>query len=143
MKKTISLLMVVVFIAATFGCATHNSNQQSGMVYGAAGGAAVGALIGGDWLGALIGAGAGLILGGVIGSAIDHETERNAKVTAARSNERVIYYTEDKTQAVESTPMPSTRTNCTKVRTKIIENGKVIKDVIEEICKGSKSTDTY
>jgi uncharacterized protein YcfJ len=143
MKKTISLFMVVVFTVAMLGCATHNSNQQSGMVYGAAGGAAVGALIGGDWLGALIGAGAGLVLGGVIGSAIDQETERKAKIEAARSNERVVYYTEDRNQAVESTPMASTRTNCTKVRTKIIDNGKVIKDVIEEVCKGSKSTNTY
>ena len=142
MKKTIALLVLTIFLISTLGCAT-GSNQQSGAVAGAAGGAAIGGLIGGDWLGALIGAGIGLVVGGAIGTAIDAETAKSAKIEAARTNERVIYYTDDRNQAVESTPMESASTDCTKVRTKIYEQGRVISDVTEEVCRGKRTTRTY
>ncbi len=61
--KTISVIVILVFGLAVFGCAGMSDTQQrtlSGGAIGAAGGAVIGAMAGNAGLGAAIGAGVGL-----------------------------------------------------------------------------------
>lgn len=143
MKKLFVILLCVAFVFTTFSCAT---NRERGAGAGAAAGALAGAAAFGShsWEAAIIGAIGGAIIGGMIGDSIDAKEEREAKIQAAQSQKQVIYYTDDQRSKVESTPLVhNQQTECTKVRTVVTENGKVVKDVIEEVCRGTKTTQTY
>ena len=91
--KIISIVVILAFGLALFGCAGMSSTEQrtlSGGVIGAGGGAIIGAMAGNAGLGAAIGAGAGL-LGGYIYD--QHEKSReSAYQEGYRSGQRSPRY---------------------------------------------------
>jgi len=142
MKKTIAILLCVVFLVSVFGCATANRRQQ-GAGWGAAVGGTIGALAwqSNSWLGLLIGATAGAVAGMLVGDAIDQQEQ--AAIQAAKEDRRVVYYDKND-RAVEAMPISSNQhTHCKKVRTRIWENGEVVSDKIQEVCEATKDTPTY
>lgn len=129
--------MVILTLALSFlfvSCAHHphdRYNTQEGATIGAGMGALIGQAIGGNTESTLIGLAAGTILGALVGNAVDQDYQ--AARDAAQYGKPVIYY--DKSgQAVEAIPEETDDPNCHKVRKRIWENGKLIKETVEEVC---------
>lgn len=115
-------------------------NTQAGAATGAGMGALIGQAIGGNTQGTLIGLTAGTILGALVGNAIDQDYQ--AARDAARYGKPVIYYDKNG-HAIEAVPEGSDDANCRKVRKRIWENGKLIKETVEEICSSPASAVRY
>jgi hypothetical protein len=106
-------------------------HTQLGTVLGAGAGALIGQAIGGDAESTLAGLAAGTIFGFLVGNAIDQDYQ--AARVSAQYGRPVIYY--DKAgHAVEAIPERTKDPNCQKVRKRIWENGKLVKETVEEIC---------
>ena len=106
-------------------------NTQKGAAIGFGAGALIGQAIGGNTESTLIGLAAGTILGALVGNAVDQDYQ--AVRDAAQYGKPVIYY--DKSgHAIEAIPEKANDPNCRKVRKRIWENGKLIKETVEEIC---------
>lgn len=107
MKRSISLFVLVAFLAFQLaGCATMSNTEQ-----GALGGAIAGGLLGaalGDTKGAIIGAAAGAIVGAVIGNYYDKQAASRAE--AARKYDYGRRETESRLEIEESSFMPRTVT---------------------------------
>jgi len=74
---------------------------------------------------------AGTIIGVLVGDAVDQGYQ--AVRDAAPYGKPVIYY--DKSgHAVEAIPEWTNDLNCQKVRKRIWENGKLVKETAEEVC---------
>jgi hypothetical protein len=135
------LLMKIHMVILTFilsvlliSCAHYppdRYNTQAGAVTGAGMGALIGQAIGGNTQGTLIGLAAGTILGALVGNAIDQDYQ--AARDAAQYGKPVIYYDKDG-HAVEAIPEGSNNANCRQVRKRVWENGKMIKETVEEVC---------
>ena len=115
MKNFMYCILVLCIMAPSIGCAGMNNAQKGAGIGGI--GAAVGSMIGrGDSTqNALYGAG-GAVLGYIIGNEMD------------------------KNQETQSMSYP--RTNCHKVTTRRTVNGKTV-EIIEEVCNGNKTVNTY
>jgi len=106
-------------------------NTQVGTILGAGTGALLGQAIGGNTESTIIGMAAGTILGALVGSAADQANQ--AARDAAQYGKPVIYY--DKSgRAVEAIPEGTNDPNCQRVRKRIWEDGKLVKETIEEVC---------
>ena len=106
-------------------------NTQVGAAVGAGTGALIGQAIGGNTGSTLIGLAAGTILGALVGNAADQDYQ--AARDAAHYGKPVIYY--DKSgHAVEAIPEETNDPNCRKVRKRIWEDGKLVKETVEEVC---------
>ena len=106
-------------------------NTQVGAAVGAGTGALIGQAIGGNTQSTLIGLAAGTIIGALVGDAVDQGYQ--AARDAAQYGKPVIYY--DKSgHAVEAIPEWTNDPNCQKVRKRIWENGKLVKETVEEVC---------
>jgi hypothetical protein len=106
-------------------------NTQRGAAIGAGAGALIGQAIGRNAEDTLIGLAAGTILGALVGNAVDQDYQ--AARDAARYDRPVIYYDESG-RAVEAIPEGAGDANCQRVRKRIWENGKLVKETVEEIC---------
>ncbi len=106
-------------------------NTQAGAATGAGMGALIGQAIGGNTQSTLIGLAAGTILGALVGNAIDQDYQ--AARDAAQFGKPVIYYDKNG-HAVEAIPEGPNDANCQKVRKRIWEDGKLIKETVEEVC---------
>jgi hypothetical protein len=106
-------------------------NTQRGAAIGAGAGALIGQAIGGNTEGTLIGLAAGTILGSLVGNAVDQDYQ--AARDAARYGRPVIYY-DERGQAVEAIPEGAGGANCRSVRKRIWEDGKLVKETVEEVC---------
>jgi outer membrane lipoprotein SlyB len=137
-KLFVAGLVLIFFLA----CADKRYNTQKGSAIGAGVGAAIGQAIGEDTESTLIGTAVGLLVGAVAGNAVDQHYE--AMREAARTNKKVEYH-DDKGRTVEAIPGPvnKKRTECRKVTSRIWDNGKMVKETVEEICSGKKLTDDY
>lgn len=137
MKKHPLAMMVPIFCLLLASCASSppgQYNTQVGAAVGAGTGALIGHAIGGNAEGTLLGLAAGTIVGALVGNAVDQQHQ--AAVNAAAYGKPVIYYDENG-RAVEAIPEASADPNCRKVRKRIWENGKLVKETVEEVCSSA------
>ena len=134
MKKFHAIILTLSLSLLLVSCATvpfDRYNAQKGAAIGAGAGALSGQVIGGNTESTLIGLAAGTIIGALVGNAVDQDYQ--AVRDAAQYGKPVIYY--DKSgHAVEAIHEGANDPNCRKVRKRIWENGKLIKETVEEIC---------
>ncbi|AAC06830.1 YMGG-like glycine zipper-containing protein [Aquifex aeolicus] len=132
MKKAL-FLVGLVFTAGVISSCGGVSSQRTyeGAAVGAAVGAAAGVLLDKEnrWRGGVIGAALGAILGGTI-----TEIAQRAAKEAAQNNKPVVYRAEDGSQMVRAEPVEK-RGNCTLVKTKYYQNGKLVKVEEKEVCE--------
>jgi len=124
-------LSMSVFLASCASYPPGRYNTQAGAAIGAGTGALLGQAIGRNTEGTLIGLAAGTIIGALVGNAVDQQNQ--AAMDAAAYGKPVIYYDEGR-RAVEAVPVGSSDPNCQRVRKRIWENGKLIKETVEEVC---------
>lgn len=116
-------------------------NVQQGAGVGAAVGAAAGALIDDDnpWRGAVVGGALGAALGGTLADISDRASRE-----AAQEGRPVAYESEDGYRRVEASPQGyDEQTKCHKVRERVWEDGKLVKDQVREVCESDKVEPTY
>jgi hypothetical protein len=141
-----SIKLLLVFLALTIfvtsGCTTYQG--QGGMAGGAMGGLA-GAVLDrkNPWRGGVVGA----VLGSLAGATISEVSVQGAR-EAAHAGQPVEYRTESAPQAVyRAEPVyqePSNaRTKCRKVRERVYEGDRLIKDNIKEVCEGERIDRSY
>ena len=140
MKRLGSIMVGLALLVLLSNCTTTQENATyQGAGLGAAVGAAAGAVIDDDnpWRGAVIGAAAGAVLGGGL-----TEISKRASQDAAARNQPVVY--REGSTVVEATPVAyNQQTKCHKVRKRIWQDGRLVKDTVEEVCEGEKVTNTY
>jgi len=143
MKKYHVIILCLSLSFLFFSCATvpyDRYNTQKGAAIGAGVGALIGQAIGGNTAGTLMGLTAGTILGALVGNAVDQEYQ--AARDAVQYDKSIIYY--DKSgHAVEALPEGTDDRNCQKVRIRTWENGKLIKETVEEFCGPSPPVARY
>jgi hypothetical protein len=128
------VILTLILSVLLVSCAHYppdRYNTQAGAVTGAGMGALIGQAIGGNTQGTLIGLAAGTILGALVGNAVDQDYQ--AARDAAQYGKPVIYYDKNG-HAVEAIPEGSNDPNCQQVRKRVWENGKMIKETVEEVC---------
>ncbi|MCC6346968.1 MAG: glycine zipper 2TM domain-containing protein [Nitrospirales bacterium] len=128
-------LLIFLFVSA---CARYH--YEGGAAGGLVGGIA-GALLDrkNPWRGGVIGAG----LGAVAGATISDISVRGSQ-EVARSNRPVEYTTDNGRGVYRAEPMGhDERTNCKKVRERIWEDDRLVKDRVKEICEGEKFERRY
>lgn len=134
MKKCHLVILSLTLSFLLVACAHYppdRYNTQAGAAAGAGTGALIGQAIGGNTQSTLIGLTAGTILGALVGNAVDQDYQ--AARDAAQYGKPVIYY--DKSgHAVEAIPEGTNDSNCQKVRKRIWEDGKLVKETVEEVC---------
>jgi len=129
MKKTIAILLTMVFgLVILSGCATNQTRQ-----------------------GAMVGAGAGtiaaviankspvtsalLIMGGaLLGGAVGNQMDEQARQASLQNPSNKVIMVEES---------PSERTDCKKVTKKEWKNGKLISETTSEVCTGKKTENSY
>ncbi len=145
MHRVIGVLLVLSLLGSallTGSCAQRRSPgpYEAGTV-GAGLGALAGALIDEEnrWRGAVIGG----LIGGVFAATVT-EISRRSALEAAHEGKPVVYQSQDGFQRVESTPIAyNAETNCHKVRTRVWQDGKLVKDEVKEVCESQKSEPVY
>jgi hypothetical protein len=139
-RKTVALLLMVALLGVT-GCARYHYE-------GAAAGGAVGGLAGAlldhrnPWRGGVIGAALGAAFGATLA-----EVSAQGRREAVYSREPVEYRTRanDGTTAVyRADPLEyNPRTECHKVRERIWQDGRLVKDQLREVCESEKIERRY
>ena len=134
LMKNHMVILTLILSVLLVSCAHYppdRYNTQAGALTGAGMGALIGQAIGGNTQGTLIGLAAGTILGALVGNAVDQDYQ--AARDAAQYGKPVIYYDKDG-HAVEAIPEGSNNANCQQVRKRVWENGKMLKETVEEVC---------
>lgn len=136
--------ILVLTIGTTAGCTAYQT--QGGMAGGTMGGLA-GAILDkkNPWRGGVVGA----VLGTIAGATISEVSVQGAR-EAARVGQPVEYRTETqvppehiyRAEPVQQPPA-NALTKCRKVRERIYEGERLIKDSVREICEGDKIERTY
>ncbi|MBE9530912.1 MAG: glycine zipper family protein [Proteobacteria bacterium] len=143
MKKYHLVILILTFSFLIVSCAHYppdRYNTQVGAAVGGGMGALIGQAIGGNTESTLIGLAAGTIFGALVGNAADQEYQ--AARDAALYGKPVIYY--DKSgHAVEAIPEETNDPNCRKVRKRIWEDGKLVKETVEEVCSSPNPVVRY
>ena len=145
-KSFVVMLILAVFLAfSVSSCSTESENVALGTAVGAGLGASM--YHHNRWKGAVIGG----VIGALAGEAM-YQIQQRAIQEAIQSQKPVVYQRDTGNggwQRVEASPVgqptynPSEHTKCQKVHIREIENGKVIKNTIKEVCRGYKETNTY
>lgn len=142
MKRTPARMIVLWLILAVTvtACAPY---QYSGGTAGGAMGGIAGAILDrrNPWRGGVIGA----ALGSIAGATISEISVRGAR-EAATVGQPVEYRTEtgEGHGRYYAEPVPqSTHTKCRKVRERIYEGDRLVKDHVKEVCEGEKSDSSY
>ncbi len=145
LKSLLVLLVMFVFLGFSISsCTTESENVALGTALGAGIGSAV---TKNRWKGAVIGGAIGALAGEAM-----YQIQQKAAQEAVQSQKPVVYQRDTGNggwQRVEASPVgqptynPQEHTKCQKVHIREIENGKVVKDTIKEVCKGYKETNTY
>lgn len=148
-KNRFGVLVITFLISASFiitACAPVDPYPSSERTYqGAAAGAALGSVAGllidkdNRWRGAMIGGLLGAALGGTV-----TEISQRASREAAQEGKPVVYESNDGFQRVEAAPVDyNENTNCHKIRERIWQDGKLVKDEVKEVCESDKSEPVY
>ena len=129
--KNIKPLIFMSFIISIFSCAAPQDryNTQTGALLGAGIGAVAGQAIGRDTHATLIGAEIGTLLGSILGNAAD----QNAAAVKEAGSRQAVYYDNNRGN-LESVPLRQ-KNPCRKVTRRIWENGRMVKETVEEICE--------
>ncbi len=138
MKKKAVLLGLCIVLALA-ACATEYQTQ--GAATGGAIGGIAGAILGGrnPWRGGVIGA----ALGAIAGATIAEISVRGAE-EAAREGRPVEYTTQGGRGRYYAEPEGyDPETKCRKVREKIWENGRLVKDNVREVCESERYERRY
>lgn len=137
-KKAVSLVMLFVFFALS-SCATH---QYEGAGVGGAVGGVAGAMLDSrnPWRGGIIGAALGAIFGATVS-----DISTKAAREAAYTGKPVEYRTENGRGVYRAEPVSGAdeRTKCKKVRERIWEDDRMVKDTVKEVCEGEKYERRY
>lgn len=148
MKRRLVLIFMAVNLASSAffvsSCATVQPTSQR--TYEAAGvGAALGSVAGllidrhNRWRGAVIGG----LIGAAIGGTVTEISQRAAR-EAAYEGRPVAYQSSDGFQRVEATPIGyDANTKCHKVRERIWQEGKLVKDEVREVCESDRKEPGY
>lgn len=134
MKKHSLAVFAIVLPLLIASCATYppeRYNTQAGAAVGAGTGALIGQAVGGNTESTLIGLAAGTIIGALVGNAVDQQNQ--AARDAAAYGKPVIYY-DEQGRAVEAVPESGSAPNCRQVRKRVWENGKLVRETVEEVC---------
>jgi outer membrane lipoprotein SlyB len=137
-KKVVSLMSVLVLLVLTISC-TQRHTKGAGI--GAAVGGIAGAILDSknSWRGAVIGGALGAIAGATIA-----DISAKASKEAIRENKPVEYRTTDGRGVYRADPVQyDPETKCHKVRERVWEDGKLIKDEVKEICESDKIVSGY
>ncbi len=143
-KRFALFLMMFIFSATVLiSCTPREQSTALGTGLGAAIGASISK---NKWKGAVIGG----AIGAAAGAAFS-QIQQQAVNQAVDKQKPVIYRrnTNNGWQQVEAAPAsqqyynPQTHTKCQKIHIKIINNGRLVKDRIKEVCKGTKETNEY
>ena len=144
-RRLVSILITMAFVLPAplilSSCANVNPYPTSQRTYeGAAAGGALGSVAGllidedNRWRGALIGG----LLGAAIGGTVTEISSRAAR-EAAYEGRPVVYQSQDGFQRVEATPVAyDEQTNCHKVRERIWQDDKLVKDEVREVCEPAR-----
>ncbi|HMK43366.1 MAG TPA: glycine zipper 2TM domain-containing protein [Dissulfurispiraceae bacterium] len=138
MKKTISLLIVSALLSVSVGCTQYHA--QGAGAGGVAGGLA-GALLDhrNPWRGGVLGA----AIGGAFGATMTDISMR-ASQEAVAANRPVEYRTTDGRGVYRADPLPvDEQTRCKKVRERVWENDRLVKDQVREVCEGERYERRY
>lgn len=141
MKLTRKIIVVGMMLAlfATTACTQYHAQGAGG---GALVGGAAGALLDtkNHWRGGLVGAGLGAIMGATLS-----DVSVRASRESAQANQPVQYRTDQGDYTYQASPYndPNASTRCKKVRERVYENDRLIKDQIKEVCEGQRYDRTY
>jgi hypothetical protein len=138
MKKILLLFVVLLIQISVFGCTEYYA-QGSGA--GALLGGAKGTLLDykNPWRGGVIGA----AIGGVADATLTDISMRASREAAA-SGRPVEYRTEDERGLYRADLVDySAQTKCYRVRERVWENDKLVRDQIREVCGSDKQEKTY
>ncbi len=130
MKKLVLLLLIISFLTVSFGCRQYH--YEGAGIGGVVGGVA-GALLDrkNPWRGGIIGA----AIGSVAGATIADISVRGSREAAA-SNRPVEYYTDDRRGRYYAEPIGYDEyTKCRKVRERVWEDGRLVRDTVREVCE--------
>lgn len=133
MKKLIILAIVLIIASMLYSCTPA---QVQGGGVGAGVGGIAGALLdhSNPWRGGLIGA----ALGGVFGATIGDISDRASR-EAVQANRAALYRTEDGRGVYRADPLGyDERTHCKKVRERVWEDDRIVKDRVREVCESEK-----
>lgn len=134
MRKYVALAVATILLGSMLvSCATSERTYQGGAAGGAIG-AAAGLLLDKNnrWRGALVGGAIGALLGGTV-----TEIASRASREAAQEGRPVTYQSEDGFHRVEATPESyDSYSRCRKVREKVYQDGKLVRDQVKEVCNG-------
>lgn len=137
MKRMISILVVVIFLLAIIGCVSPRHNTRQARYRGAGKGGLIGAVAGAlldrknRWRGGLIGLFAGLLVEATL-----VEIAQKANKEVITSGKPVEYASSDGRQVYRAEPVDHVAgRKCNLVRGRTWENGKMIDEKEEYVCK--------
>ena len=131
--KFVSVILVSSIMVLLIGCYPTTPRTYQGAGAGAVLGGIAGGLISG-WKGAVIGG----ILGAVAGATIT-EIAAHAAREAVLYNRPVEYTADNGRYLVRSDPERYDEgTKCHKVRERIWEDGRLVKDQVKEVCESTR-----
>lgn len=137
-RKMIAIGMALALFA-TAACTQYHAQGAGG---GALIGGAAGALIDkkNHWRGGVYGAGLGALLGATL-----TDVSMRASQEAAQTNQPVQYRSDQGNYTYQADPYydPNASTRCKKVRERVYENDRIVKDQIKEVCEGQRYDRTY
>lgn len=159
MKKLL-ITLAIALVLTTFSC-SHNNQQLMGAL-GGAGGATYAYLANVSPTAMALYTIGGVVGGMYIGDAIDQKKQKNRdmdqyiSIQENRARADRLWKEAEERQAQEArttnnyysggshvSQVPTGNTNCQKVTTRQWNNGVVISERTEEVCRGTRSTSTY
>lgn len=137
MKKRVIGIILLVLLGIT-ACAPH---QYGGATAGGAIGGVTGAIIDSSnpWRGGVIGA----VIGAIAGATIADISVRGSREVYT-TGRPVEYTTEDRRGRYYAEPLEyNSQTKCRKVREKVWEDGRLVRDTVREVCEGERIERRY
>ncbi|HEX9022799.1 MAG TPA: glycine zipper 2TM domain-containing protein [Geobacteraceae bacterium] len=137
-KEYATIALSIAIIANTAGCTPYQT--QGGAAGGAIGGI-TGALLDSrnPWRGGVIGA----ALGAIAGATIADISARGSQEAVA-SGRPVEYRTEDGRGRYYAEPAgPGPSTHCKRVRERVYEDGRLVREHVREVCTGERYEPGY
>lgn len=134
MKRAIVILTIFALLAVTVAACTqyHTEGAATGGVIGGVAGALLDHR--NPWRGGVIGA----ALGAVAGATIADISLRGSRETY-HTGRPVEYRTEDGRGRYYAEPVEyDARTKCRKVRERVWEDGRLVRDTVREVCEGTR-----
>ncbi len=142
MKKLTCVFLLLVLIGVSYGCTEYQAR-----------GAGVGGVLGGiagafldsrnPWRGGVIGGALGALAGATIA-----DVSARANEQAVQTGQPVEYRTDNGQGVYRAEPesrvyYPNARTRCRKVRERVWDHGRLVKDRVREVCTSVEERPEY